>query len=448
MELTHLKRNFLQELLGSVTDRFAMVQQVSAAGIAIDATVTGSGRVVSSLSATLNHAANVLVLVAVSYYAGIAGTITCTVGGASATTESNVSQGTVRSLLFSAFRSSAANEIVLVSFSSYAARAAFVATSFTGTVTSAPFLEGLTTAGASTRTSASVSIVAGTSGRRIFNFIAAEEDSDASNSISITPGGSQTQIGVANLPDAADLALGGETNYQDSASAQTLTGTITYPSGQNYAWVSLVAGILPSGPPPPPASDFTITATPSSQSIGAGATASSTLNLAAGGGFSGTVTLAVTSGCPSGVTCTVSPTSISTYPNSATLTVPTLITTSGTFPVLVTGTSGSLTHTATFTVTVGTASSYNFNVRTGATQVVVTVSWTGTGTASVTIAGPGGTPTLSESGAVVYDRISYVSGSSTPTNIHRVTFTLSSPPTGTWTAYVSQSGATVTIEVS
>jgi hypothetical protein len=53
-----------------------------------------------------------------------------------------------------------------------------------------------------------------------------------------------------------------------------------------------------------------------------------------------------------------------------------------------------------------------------------------------------------ESGAVVYNRISYVSGASPPTNIHRVTFTLSSPPAGVWTAYVSQTGATVTIEVS
>jgi hypothetical protein len=53
-----------------------------------------------------------------------------------------------------------------------------------------------------------------------------------------------------------------------------------------------------------------------------------------------------------------------------------------------------------------------------------------------------------ESGAVVYDRTSYVSGASPPVNIHRVTFTLSSPPAGTWTALVSQPGATVTIEVS
>lgn len=202
-----------------------------------------------------------------------------------------------------------------------------------------------------------------------------------------------------------------------------------------------------TGPPP---SDFTISASPTSQSVGGGSSASSSLSLAAGGGFSGTVTLTVTSGCPASVTCSLSATTVSSYPNSVTLTVPTLITTSGTYAVLVTATSGSLIHTATFTVTVASPSTYNFNVRTGATQVLVTVSWTGTGTASVTIAGPSGTPIMYEASAAVYDRISYVSGSTTPTNIHRDTFTLSSPPTGTWNAYVSLSATTytVTIEVS
>jgi hypothetical protein len=123
-------------------------------------------------------------------------------------------------------------------------------------------------------------------------------------------------------------------------------------------------------------------------------------------------------------------------------TMPSTVTLSGTAP-------SSYAIYATYSTGPPPPSTYSFNVRTGATQVVVTASWTGTsGTASVTIAGPGGTPTLSESGAVIYDRVSYVSGSSTPTYIHRVTFTLTSPPTGTWTASVSQTSATVTIEVS
>ena len=249
--------------------------------------------------------------------------------------------------------------------------------------------------------------------------------------------------------------LDGAIPYQGTGTSNAylekiVSSTGAYGSGATFTssfWVGCIATFeAPTGPPP---ADFSITANPSSQSIGAGATASSTLSIAAGGGFTGTVSLSYTSGCPSGVTCTVSPTSISSpYSTTSTLTVPTLITTSGTFPVVVSATSGSLTHTATFTVTVTTSPSFNFNVKSTSTQVIVTVLWTGTGTASVTIAGPDGSPTMLESGAVIYDRTSYVSGTAPPTNIHRVTFTLSSPPAGTWTAYVSQSGATVTIEVS
>jgi len=207
--------------------------------------------------------------------------------------------------------------------------------------------------------------------------------------------------------------------------------------------------------------DFTISATPTSQSIGAGNTATFTLNLGASGGFSGTVSLSVTSGAPPGVTCTITPSTISTFPGTATLSVPTLITTSGTYSIVVTGTcaSPSITHTVTVTLTVSGPASYNFNVKAGATQIVVTLTygWSGTGSppqGSITIAGPGGTPTLQESAAVVYDRTSIsVSGSTTTYSIiHRATFTITAPgSTQTWTALISLSGVSnynVAIEVS
>jgi len=103
--------------------------------------------------------------------------------------------------------------------------------------------------------------------------------------------------------------------------------------------------------------------------------------------------------------------------------------------------------------------SFSFNVRAGATQIVITLtySWSGSGSppsGSITIAGPGGTPTLEESGAVVYDRTSIaVSGStSTYSIIHRATFTIAAPSSAqTWTATVSLPGISsynVAIEVS
>jgi hypothetical protein len=51
----------------------------------------------------------------------------------------------------------------------------------------------------------------------------------------------------------------------------------------------------------------------------------------------------------------------------------------------------------------------------------------------------------------VYDQTTYTSNSTTPTNIHRVTFTLSPSPTSaqTWTALVTVPASyTITIKVS
>lgn len=205
--------------------------------------------------------------------------------------------------------------------------------------------------------------------------------------------------------------------------------------------------------------DFTISASPISQNVGAGSTATFTLDLAASGGFSETVSLSVTSGCPSGVACTVTPESVNSFPGSATLSVPTLITTTGTYSVVVTASSTSKTHTVTATVNVQAPASYSFNVRAGAIQIVVTLtySWSGSGappSGSIVIAGPGGSPTLYESGAVVYDRTSIAVSGSTNTYsvIHRVTFTITAPSSAqVWTALVSLSGVStynVTIEVS
>jgi len=210
-----------------------------------------------------------------------------------------------------------------------------------------------------------------------------------------------------------------------------------------------------------PGPDFSINASPTPQSVGAGSTASFTLTLNALGGFSGTVSLSVTSGAPPGVTCTITPDTISSFPGTATLSVPTLITTSGTYSIVVTGTcaSPSITHTVTVTLTVTGPTSYSFNVKAGATQIVVTLtySWSGAGSppqGSIAIAGPGGTPTLQESAAVTYDRTSItVSGSTTTYSIiHRATFTIAAPgSTQTWTALISMSGVSnynVTVEVS
>jgi hypothetical protein len=105
--------------------------------------------------------------------------------------------------------------------------------------------------------------------------------------------------------------------------------------------------------------DFSISATPSSQNIAAGGSASYTATLAAVNGFSGTVGLTV-SGCPSNATCTFNPTSVTVPPNkTSTLTVKTTSTTpGGTYTLMITGTSGSTVHSVPVTLVVKAADFY------------------------------------------------------------------------------------------
>jgi hypothetical protein len=104
-----------------------------------------------------------------------------------------------------------------------------------------------------------------------------------------------------------------------------------------------------SGPPPP---DFSISASPSSQSINAGSMTTYTVSVTGSNGFSGTVTLGV-SGLPSGASGFFTPASVSGT-NSSTLTVTTSASTpGGTSTLTITGTSGTLSHSTTVTLIVG-----------------------------------------------------------------------------------------------
>lgn len=97
--------------------------------------------------------------------------------------------------------------------------------------------------------------------------------------------------------------------------------------------------------------DFSLTASPASQAVTVGSSAKYTTAVAPQNGFTGTVGLTVT-GMPSGVTAAFSPTSITTS-GSSTLTVTSAMwAASGTYALTITGTSGSLAHTANLSVTV------------------------------------------------------------------------------------------------
>ncbi len=101
---------------------------------------------------------------------------------------------------------------------------------------------------------------------------------------------------------------------------------------------------------------FTLTAVPASQAVTPGTNAAYTLNVAASGGFTGTVSLSAT-GLPNGATASFSPSSITTS-GTSTLTVSTTSSTpSASYSLTITGTSGSLSQTAGAVLVVSTTDS-------------------------------------------------------------------------------------------
>jgi CSLREA domain-containing protein len=99
-------------------------------------------------------------------------------------------------------------------------------------------------------------------------------------------------------------------------------------------------------------SSFTITITPSSQTLLAGNSTTYTVTVAPVNGFSGTVTLSL-SGCPASTTCSLSSTSIPGASGTSTLTVNTTTSTSAANSTLtVTGSSGTTNQSATATLSV------------------------------------------------------------------------------------------------
>jgi hypothetical protein len=102
----------------------------------------------------------------------------------------------------------------------------------------------------------------------------------------------------------------------------------------------------------PQAGDYSLSATPSSQSITRGTSGNYTVTIARTGGFTGAVTFSV-NGLPSGTTFSFSPNPSTGTGSTTTLRISTVqATPSGTYVLTITGVSGSLTRTVTVTLVV------------------------------------------------------------------------------------------------
>ena len=156
-------------------------------------------------------------------------------------------------------------------------------------------------------------------------------------SVSGLPSGASGQFSPASISGSGSATLAITTSSSTPAGTYTLAVQGTSGSLSHSTTVSLVL------------MDFTISTTPSSQTVSVGGGTSYTVNAGNINAFSGTITLSA-SGLPSGANASFNPASL-TAPGSSTMTV----STSGSTPatnatVKITGTSGSLAHSANVTL--------------------------------------------------------------------------------------------------
>src|ERR1017187_8526298 len=162
------------------------------------------------------------------------------------------------------------------------------------------------------------------------------------------PAGATASFSPATVTGSGSSTLTVTTSGTTPLGTSTLTITGTSGSLTQTASVSLT--VAATQPPP----NFSLTATPSSQTVVVGNATTFTTSIGAENGFSGVVTLSA-SGLPAGATASFSPATV-TGSGTSTLTVTTSSTTPlGTSTLTITGTSGSLTQRASVTLTVANA---------------------------------------------------------------------------------------------
>lgn len=151
------------------------------------------------------------------------------------------------------------------------------------------------------------------------------------------------------------------------------------PSNGTFNWKTRIASFkFPSCGTQPPANDFSISASPSSQSVDQGAGTTYTVSTATTAGSTQTVNLSA-SGLPAGASATFNPTSV-TSGGSSTMSVSTSTSTAGgTYTITITGTGTSATHSTTATLIVnGPAGITNGGFETGDFT-----GWSRSGTTSI-----------------------------------------------------------------
>ena len=243
-------------------------------------------------------------------------------------------------------------------------------------------------------------------------------------SVTGLPTGATGTFNPTSVTGSGSSTLSVTTSSTTPTGSYTLTLTGTSGSLTHSATTTLVVN-------PPP--DFSLAASPSSQTVMQGGSTSYTATVGALNGFTGVVTLSVT-GLPTGATGTFNPTSV-TNSGSSTLSVTTSSTTpTGSYTLTLTGTSGTLSHSATAALVVSApVPDFSLSASPSSRSVVQGSPTTYTATVGA-VNGFGGVVTLSATGLPTgatgtFNPTSVTGSGSSTLNVT----TSSTTPTGSYT---------------
>jgi hypothetical protein len=189
------------------------------------------------------------------------------------------------------------------------------------------------------------------------------------------------------------------------------------------------------------APDFAIGASPSTQTVPAGGQATYTVSTTALRGFSGSTNLTV-GGLPTGASASFAPASLAgTGASSLTITIPASVA-AGNYPLVITGTSGTLSHSAQATLTVIAP---DFSISATPTTQTITAGGNTTYTVSTgAINGFTGSVSLGTSGLPTGATASFSPASITGSTTSTLTIsTLSSTPAATYTITITGIGGSI-----
>ena len=241
-------------------------------------------------------------------------------------------------------------------------------------------------------------------------------------SVSGLPAGAAATFNPTSVPGSGTSTMSGTTSSTTPTGSYPLTITGTSGTQTHTASVTLVV----TAPVTP---NFSLSASPASQSVVQGSSTSYTVTITPSGGFTGSVTLSA-SGLPAGAAASFAPnpaTSTSTMSVTTSSTTPT-----GSYPLTITGTSGTLSHTASVTLIVTAAATPNFTLSASPSSQTVTQGASTSYTVTITPSGGfTGSVTFSASGLPAGATASFAPNPATSTSSMTVT-TATTTPAGSY----------------